>query len=68
MTYLSITLYMQICKHSKYIHGSRCLEGVEQSLRNPADRAEGGAVWERLYEVFAFLYTGAEQRIQGHGT
>lgn len=45
---------------------SSSLEAVEQSLTNAADGTEGGAVWERLYEVLAFLYTGAERRIQGH--
>lgn len=46
--------------------GSSSPESVEQSLTNTADGTEGDTVGKWLYEVFALLYTGAEQRIQRH--
>lgn len=44
------------------------MKAVQQSLTNTADSAEGGAVRKWLHEVFALLYTGAEQRIQRNRT
>ena len=49
-------------------HRVSSLETVEQSLCDAADGTEGGAVGEWLWEIFAFLYAAAEQRIQGHRT
>lgn len=43
-------------------------QAVEKSLTDGVDRTEGGAVRERPDEVSSFLYTGAEQRVQGHRT